>query len=307
MPPPPTTNAASTSTASASAPIAPKTWSIPATYNEFAQPNCICRPDPGPAPPPPDSDEVLLDIFRSQLQPIYPFVIIPTHVTAAKLGSSRPFLMSAIRMVSSFRSLRSMRAQMYQLKKHIADYMLIRSERSLDLLFGIIVICGWYQYHCFAHGQFHNLISLAISLAGEMGLNRHPHIHEGTRMMAAQPPVPNVRSNEERRAFLGVWFLASSNSTVFGRLEPMRYTSYVQECVKALESGKEYESDTVLVFLVKIQHLIQRVAELNPTDTTIEEFSSIPKAPASAYVSAYQHELDRLHAELPPYLKDDST
>lgn len=194
---------------STSMPPPSKTWSIPPTYNSFAQQNCICRPDPGPAPPPPDSDETLLEIFRTQLQPVYPFVIIPDHISAAKLQSNRPFLMAAIRMVSSFRSLRSMRAQMYQLKKHIADYMLIRSERSLDLLLGIIVICGWYQYHCFAHGQFHNLISLAISLCGEMGLNRHPLIHEGTRMMAAQPPVPNTRSNEERRAFLGVWFLAS--------------------------------------------------------------------------------------------------
>lgn len=99
---------------------------------------------------------------------------------------------------------------MYNLKQHLADYMLIRSERSMDLLLGLVVILGWYQYHCFAHAQLHNLISLAISLVGEMGLNRHPIIHEGTRVMAAQPPVPNSRSNEERRVFMGVWFLASS-------------------------------------------------------------------------------------------------
>lgn len=193
-----------------SQPQQPTEWYIPQTYNSFGQANCICRPAPGDAPPPPDTDDVALDLYKTQLQPLYPFVIIPANITAAHLRSIRPFLMSSIRMVTSFRSLRSMRAQMYVLKKHISDYMLIRSERSMDLLLGLIVILGWYQYHCFTHAQLHNLLSLAISLIGEMGLSRHPIIHEGTRLMATQPPAPSVRNNEERRAFVGVWFLASS-------------------------------------------------------------------------------------------------
>lgn len=89
-------------------------------------------------------------------------------------------------------------------------------------------------------------------------------------------------------------------------MEPMRFTSYVQDSLKVLDAAKEFETDIVLVFLIKIQHLIQRIAQLNPTDTTIEEFSSIPKAPASAYVSAYQHELNRLREDLPSHLRDDS-
>lgn len=185
-------------------------WHIPPTYNSFGPANCICRPTPGDAPPPPETDDVALETYKTQLQHLYPFVVIPPNVSAATLGATRPFLMSAIRMVTSFRSLRSMRAQMYALKKHISDYVLIRSERSMDLLLGIIVILGWYQYHCFTHAQLHNLLSLAVSLVGELGLNRHPVIHEGTRVMAAQPPAPSNRSNEERRAFIGVWFLVSS-------------------------------------------------------------------------------------------------
>ncbi len=185
-------------------------WYIPPTYNSFGPANCICRPEPGDAPPPPETDDVALEAFRTHFQPLFPFVVVPPSVTASQLGTTRPFLMSAIRMVTSIRSLRSMRAQMFALKRHISDYMLIRSERSMDLLLGLIVTVGWYQYHCFTHAQLHNLLSLAISLIGELGLNRHPIIHEGTRLMAAQPPAPSARSSEERRAFLGVWFLASS-------------------------------------------------------------------------------------------------
>ncbi|KAJ3494722.1 hypothetical protein NLG97_g3894 [Lecanicillium saksenae] len=282
-----------------------KEWYIPPTYNSFGPANCICRPAPGDAPPPPETDDVALETYKTQLQHLFPFVIIPPAVTAGQLGATRPFLMSAIRMVTSFRSLRSMRAQMYALKKHISDYVLIRSERSMDLLLGLVVILGWYQYHCFTHAQLHNLLSLAISLIGEMGLNRHPVIHEGTRVMAAQPPAPSNRSNEERRAFIGVWFLASSMSTVFGRIDPMRYTSYVKECLTVLEREVEYETDIILVFFLRIQHLTQRISELNPRDNTIEEFSSIPKAPTAVYVSAFQNELDELRAKLPNHLKND--
>ncbi|KAJ2967614.1 hypothetical protein NQ176_g9576 [Zarea fungicola] len=260
----------------------PKEWFIPPTYNSFGQPNCICRPAPGEAAPPPDTDDVALEMYKSQLQPLYPFVIIPRDVTAAQLGAARPFLMSSIRMVTSFRSLRSMRAQMHALIKHLTDYMLIRSERSMDLL-----------------------LALSISLIGELGLNRHPIIHEGTRVMAAQPPAPSARSNEERRAFIGVWFLVSSMATVFGRIDAMRYTSYVKECVSVLERDMEYETDITLVFLVRVQHLTQRISELNPRDNTIEEFSSIPKAPTAVYISAFQNELDELRAKLPQHLRND--
>lgn len=185
-------------------------WAVPDSYNADAPQSCICRPESGDAPPPPDSDEALLNIYRNDLLPAHPFVVIPPTMSAAKLKETRPFLMSAIRMVASFRSLRSMRAQMYHLMKHISEQMLIRSERSLDLLLGIIVIIGWYQYHCFMHAQLSNLISLAQTLVGELGLGMPPNRSHRTILMVLKPFDVQPRSNEEKRALAGVWFLSSS-------------------------------------------------------------------------------------------------
>ncbi|KAI5467458.1 hypothetical protein BGZ63DRAFT_346309 [Mariannaea sp. PMI_226] len=280
-------------------------WAIPEIYNSYAPPSCICRPASGDAPPPPDSDDVLLSVYRNELQSLHPFVIIPPNVTAAKLKSTRPFTMSAIRMVTSFRSLRSMRAQMYYLMRHIADYMLIRSERSLDLLMGILVISAWYQYHCFMHAQLNNLIALSITLVGELGLNRSPSALERTNLMVVKPFQPETRTNEERRLLLGVWFLSSAMSLGFGRTEPMRYTQYIQECLKTLEDENEYETDVNLVFLIRIQHLTQRISQLNSPDNPTEEVFGLPTAPMSAYVSAFQIELDRIRNGLPAELKKD--
>jgi hypothetical protein len=68
----------------------------------------------------------------------------------------------------------------------------------------------------------------------------------------------------------------------------------------------EYETDVILVFLLRIQYLTQRISELNPRDNTIEEFTSIPKAPTAVYVSVFQNELEELRAKLPVHLKNDS-
>lgn len=180
---------------------------IPESYNSNAIPSCICRPEPGMAPPPPDSDDVLLELFRAQMQPVFPFVIVPPAVSAFELYSSRPFLMSAIRMVTSFRSLRSMSAQMCRLISHIADHVLLRSARSLELLQGILVMVAWHQYHCLMHAQMNNLLSLAMSMVSDLGLNYPPGVREHARLMVARPDEPAGRTNEERRALLGLWFL----------------------------------------------------------------------------------------------------
>lgn len=185
-------------------------WAVPETYNSHAPATCICRPQSGEAPPPPESDETLLNIYRDELQPVHPFVVVPTFISAAALKSTRPFLMSAIRMVASFRNLKSMRAQMYHLMKYLSDHMLIRSQKSLDLLLGIIVIAGWYQYHCFVHAQLNNLLSLAMALIGELALNRHPSVKERSILMMFKSVTPAARTNEERRALIGVWYLTSS-------------------------------------------------------------------------------------------------
>ncbi|TFB02286.1 hypothetical protein CCMA1212_005663, partial [Trichoderma ghanense] len=283
------------------------TWIIDPSYNSFTPKSCICHPDTMEAPPPPESDEILLDFYRKNLQPVHPFVIIPPNVSAAVLAARRPFLMAAIRMVSSFRSIRSMRAQMYHLMKHIANHMLIRSEKSLDLLLGIIVMLGYQQYHCCLHGQLSNLITLAGSLIGDMGLSRPPGLHERTRLMVVRPPEPHGRSNEERRALAGAWYWASVISMNFQRVEPMRYNGYLQECIRHLEKHPDYDTDIALVYLVRIQRLTERIAELNSRDGASEEVSPVPSAPVSAYILAFQNELNQIRASMPKHLQEDKT
>jgi hypothetical protein len=92
----------------------------------------------------------------------------------------------------------------------------------------------------------------------------------------------------------------------FQRIESMRYTKYTQGCLSMLEQEREYETDVRLVALVRIQHLAERISQLNAPDEPTEEVVGFPTAPTSAYVSAFQTELDRIRNGLPLELQNDN-
>jgi hypothetical protein len=157
-----------------------------------------------------ESDRNLLSIYMNQLSTRFPFVIIPAGTTPRQLQATRPFLMKVIRMVASIRHLQSMRGQSHAILQHISDAMLMRSERSLDLLQGILVFLGSYHYHCMTHAQFNNLIHLAVSLIGDMDLSTCPKSREGRKQLPLlRAEDPRSRTNEERRALVGVWYMSS--------------------------------------------------------------------------------------------------
>ncbi|KAJ5608635.1 hypothetical protein N7528_009202 [Penicillium herquei] len=277
--------------------------SIPNTYNYHGPIGCVCRPLPGVAQGPLDSDEALLRVYREELMPGYPFVIVSKDTTAQDLQATRPFLMACIRMVASIRNTRSTQGQMYQLMSYVSDHMLIRSERSMDLLAGIVVMISWHNYHCLLHGQLQNLISLAMTLVAELGLKRPSGWQERTRLMVMNLTTAKERTNEERRLLLAVWHLSSCVSIGLQQLDPMRYSTYIQQCISELEEADELESDAYLVQLVKIQHLSEKIACLDGRYDVDTESERIDKAPISGYILAFEAELEMIHKTMPRRLK----
>ena len=182
---------------------------IPRSYNEYAPSACPSRIPVGELPVALESDEVLLTIFVEKLMPEYPFITLQPGITAAELASEKPFLFAAIKMVASYHSLKSMRAQNYAIMKHLTEQMIIRSERSLEMLQAILLVLGFYHYHCMMHAQMNNLTALANSLSADLGIKRPPELQERTRLLNPNPEAPRARTNDERRALCGVWYMNS--------------------------------------------------------------------------------------------------
>lgn len=179
-------------------------------FNAFARPTCTCQvglenEDIGPIEP----DERLLSIYRNQLGPQFPFVVIPATVTITELEQSRPFLLKVVKMVASLQNRRSMWKQSYDVMRHISEAVIMGSKRSLDILQGILVFLGYYHYYCLAHGQFNNLTHLAGSMIEDLDLDRRPKLHDDFRSLAMDPEGPKRMTNDERRAVVGVWYMSS--------------------------------------------------------------------------------------------------
>ncbi|KAI0879816.1 uncharacterized protein GGS22DRAFT_176700 [Annulohypoxylon maeteangense] len=275
---------------------------IPNSYNERAPRICVCRAPAGEVPIPLEPDETNLSIYIDKLMPNYPFVPIPSGTTASELASRRPFLFSTIQMVSSYRNIKSMRVQNYFILKHISEHMLMRSERSFEILQSILLVLGYYHYHCMIHAQMNNLIGLANSLAADLGINRNPDLQERARLLQTNPEAPPARTNDERRMLCGVWYMTSIIALAFQRIDPPRYTPYIDQCLGELEADQEYESDLLLVQLVRIQNLSERIAQLHAKDHTTDELNTITRAPATAYSNMFHAELEKFTASLPPNL-----
>lgn len=179
-------------------------------FNAFARPTCTCQvvqesKDDGPV----EQNEKLLSIYQTQLSPQFPFVVIPTSTTLKQLEETRPFLLKVIKMVASLQHRQSMWKQSYTVMRHISEAVIMGSERSLDLLQGILIILGYYHYFCLAHGQFNNFAHLARSMIEDMDMDRRSRPHDDFRSVAMDPEESKRMTNDERRAVVGVWYISS--------------------------------------------------------------------------------------------------
>ncbi|KAI1479165.1 hypothetical protein F4774DRAFT_383251 [Daldinia eschscholtzii] len=275
---------------------------IPDYYNEHAPRVCVCRTQAGENSASLESDEVLLSIFVEELVPNYPFVILPLGFTASELAVKYPFLFATVRMIASYRNLSSLRSQNYFIMRHISEQMLMRSERSLEILQSILLVVGYYHYHCIMHAQMNNLIALANSLAADLGINKPPEMQEKTRLLISAPDAPKIRVNDERRALCGVWYMTSVVSLSFQRIDPPKFTPYIDQCLRELETDHEYGTDSLLVHLIRIQHLSERISQLHAKDHDEGELTGISRAPMSAYSSVLHAEMEKFKASLPHHL-----
>ncbi|KAH6974243.1 hypothetical protein BKA56DRAFT_491135 [Ilyonectria sp. MPI-CAGE-AT-0026] len=255
---------------------------------------------------PVESDETLLSIYRNQLSSLLPFVIIPVGTTPRELRATRPFLMKVIRMVASVRHLRLVRGQARAVMEHVSNAMLMRSERSLDLLQGILVFLGYYHYHCMAHAQFNNLIRLATSLVEDMGLSTCPKPRqESNQLPLVRADEPVSRTNEQKRALLGVWYMSSNAGLVVKQFTFTSYTKYMDQCLKDLEDTREYKTDQLVIQLIRIQQLTEKIFHFHSNDSPMEEQLSSPEHSTMARLEAFRVEIDSLRNALPPNLKSD--
>ncbi|KIH88794.1 hypothetical protein SPBR_06657 [Sporothrix brasiliensis 5110] len=217
-----------------------------------------------------DAEEAL-ERFRTRKLKYFPFVHIPPMTSAARLQQSRPLLWLSI-MACSARSADLQTRLCLRLREQIATQAVVKHQRSVDLLLGVVGFLGWGMYYLKRDPFMLMYCHMATAIVQDLGLDRDPPTPRpppNTAAASEQHPLSTirihgfaikllespVRTNEERRAVLGA-YLVTVIVTLFHRKPiTLPWTEHMDECLRVLDTEPETPLDRLLVYQCRLQRV----------------------------------------------------
>ncbi|KAM3419493.1 hypothetical protein BST61_g5418 [Cercospora zeina] len=221
--------------------------------------------------------EKLLDRYLRLMSPALPFVIIPTSITAQELYRSKPVLLRAITTVALFHDLPRQQLLVKELVRDMSNRIMLKGEKSTDLLQAIIVFVAWSHPHIFLNRHTTNMLYLAMAMVADMGLNRQTH---SNAMLGVALRTQTV---EDHRILLGLYYFSSMLSSSFHGIDAMPFTRHMETCLRSLETRRERESDCFLAQMVRLQQIMHSICT-----------TELSTAPAKVYTKALKADLSRI-------------
>ncbi|KAJ5522464.1 hypothetical protein N7527_006579 [Penicillium freii] len=237
---------------------------------------------------PDETDDQLLEVFFEKMFPLFPFIVIPPHVTAEELRREKPFLYLNISMVACQNPPRQ-REIVDAVQEYVAEHIVIRGEHSLDLLQGLLLNVAWFisvsryprpsdhppnvpkteePHHIVrSTAQLDTNVHLLVAQSFSLGLNQEMAYQKNLNYpLAYLKDTMNddhhnlVRTLEERRTYLGCYYLITMLSTCVKDLGSIiRSTRYTDECCNVLDQIAEYPTDASMVQLVRAMNVADKI------------------------------------------------
>ncbi|KAJ9130362.1 Zn2/Cys6 DNA-binding protein [Pleurostoma richardsiae] len=209
--------------------------------------------------------EEQLGVFRRSFLPMFPFIHIPSPVSAQELRRQRPFLWLVIMALTSTQVSQqfAMEETFWQI---VSRRVVAQREASMDLLLGIMCFASWCHYFKKTIPEIVLLTQLAVSLAFDLGIHKGaPEKATQLRVTGRVLPGTQIRTMEERRTLVALFLLTSIAWITMRKTEPLRWTSYMDDCVRTLGEKRETDLDLLLVTYVRC-HLITNPLIRSPAD-----------------------------------------
>lgn len=86
---------------------------------------------------------MLLDRYKRFLASSMPFVVLEEGIDAWSLTHTKPFLMQVIAAVAYFHDLPKQQVMVKDLMRQISEKLIIRNEKSLEVLQGMLILIAW--------------------------------------------------------------------------------------------------------------------------------------------------------------------
>ncbi|KAK5990080.1 hypothetical protein PT974_08344 [Cladobotryum mycophilum] len=242
--------------------------------------------------PLPSEAGILLNQYHDIYGSLFPFVVMPPHMTAAELKQQKPFLWKAVMMTSCFFDASRQLRLGHELLNDVMKASFMEGVQSLDLLQALLLMISWFNV-ALKGTQLTHLLFLARSMS--MSLNS-PGCH------TSQEAV-KFGTLEHIRAYAGAYYLNTLVFTTNKKTDALMSTSQLDTYCQVLEAAMEYSSDEYLIKLVRIQQLTQSIAltmAFDPNQPTMQLHLTM-------VVQSFQQQIDRFRQSLPPHLQDNPT
>ncbi|KAH7390286.1 hypothetical protein BKA64DRAFT_119659 [Cadophora sp. MPI-SDFR-AT-0126] len=223
-------------------------------------------------------------------------------------------LWKAIMTAASYQNPLRQEALGWKLMEEFASRIMLRAEKSLDLLQALLVHLTWYHYHSVANPQVLNLLSLARTMAVNLGYHRthlpkgRPKIWldgpDGVTKQQYEPEDSSVTSRtlEEWRALAGCFFLSAITISSCRRNEPVQYTHHLDHVCRALTEMQEYPSDLLIFPLISVQNVVLKISTAF-TDPNL----GLSTAPVKMFIQSLHAELQSIKQNMSLNATEDYT
>jgi hypothetical protein len=185
--------------------------------------------------------QLLMEVFMHRMLPLFPFLVIPAHITAEDLRRDKPFLYMNISMIACPNAPRQ-REIADAIQEYVAEHIIIKGEQGLDLLQGLLLNVTWFttvgrfpraaacfetnpdvlKYETEARlvtrntAQIDNFVHLLVAQSVSLGLSQDPNYQKNLNYpltyiketMLGDKDNP-IRTLEERRAYLGCYYMTT--------------------------------------------------------------------------------------------------
>ncbi|KAK1751659.1 protein priB [Echria macrotheca] len=248
--------------------------------------------------------EELLAIYKQHMLHLYPFVVVPPHMSAYELRQSRPFLWKAVmmeachndgpRQISLGNGLLHDISRVSIFEPEKDDDVVRLQAKRLDLLQGLQLLLTWYHYNLNSF-QMTNLLYLARAMCANLGFSEL----QGTK----EPKSFSSECLERMRAFAGTYYLVTIVFTTNKKPDGLMGTTYLEECCLTLEASMEYPTDEFLVWLVRAQQLSQSIC----LALAFRHAGVLGQEPIMSVIERFKQQIQAYRATVPLAIKENAT
>ncbi|KAK4943368.1 hypothetical protein LTR10_017042 [Elasticomyces elasticus] len=203
--------------------------------------------------------------YMAEMGEHLPLVVFPPGTNADEVRKNKPVLFLSVLAVASSTIRPDIQPKLIsEITRALADRVIFRGEKSLELVQAIQVTACFYQPpEKYEELNFNQLIHIAAVMAMDLGMGKRAK-RGGPNMWRPynenKRPLSDPNSAETRRCWLGCYYMCSNSAMSLRRPLLVRWSPYAEECVEILNTASDaLPSDKSLCHLVYAQHMAEDI------------------------------------------------